>query len=492
MSETPKPNFVVIMSDQHNPHVMGCSGDAVVRTPNLDRLARRGVRFASNYCTFPVCVPARLSFLSSRPCSDIGAWDNSDALGSQVPTFAHALTLAGYDTVLCGRMHLHDPHSQVGFTDRIAGDLLSAYGPTDPKELLGGLPFGTAAHVPTALKFSGPGRTTYQAFDDYVTDVALNYIRDRAREEGKSDRPVCLVVGFVLPHCPFICPRDLFDEYYQQVQMPPLPEGYRDSLHPAVLEYRRRMGMDLPSAEEARTARAAYYGMVTYLDRNIGRLLDALEAASHWRNAIIIYTSDHGDMAGEHAMWMKTCFYEGSVAVPLLFAGPGIAATRNVTAVTSLMDIGPTLIDLAGGEALPDVAGRSLAGFLNGKAAVRDWPDEVIAENAAGNFSRMIRRGDWKLSYFENHDQPQLFNLAEDPQEFHDRANDPDCADIVRLLKSRVLENWSPDQWRAQRARRSGMAAVVRKWAAAIQPRDPYLWVAPEGTLVFPEPHQPG
>ena len=483
-----RPNFLVIMSDQHNPHVLGASGNDVVRTPNLDRLASEGVRFRNAYCTFPLCVPSRMAFLTGRHSCEIEVFSNECFLRSDVPTFAHGLGFGGYETVLCGRMHIVGPDQHHGFTTRLAGDLCTSYGyhKDDLLGACGSIPRPAAGDVRTALEFSGPGRTTYQAYDDHVTDVCLDYLEKRAAGRAGSG-PLCLVLGYVLPHCPYVCPRDLFDEYYEQIRVPELPEGYRETLHPAVLDDRDRRGMDAPTPEQMRRALAAYYGMVTYLDRNVGRVLDALAASPLGQDTVVVYTSDHGDMAAEHRMWAKSCFYEGSVGAPLLASGPGVRS-GVVGANVSLLDVGATLLDLGKCDPLPGAAGRSLAGFLAEGGAVADWPDTAFAEHQVGGaFQRMMRRGPWKLNYFATYDRAQLFNLAEDPFEFCDRAADPACREIVREMTARVLDGWSPEALRQRyNANRLG-TDLLRQWSRAQDIDGPYFWKAPDGCVVFPE-----
>jgi len=281
-----RPNILLIMSDQHNPHILGCTGDEVVRTPNLDGLASGGVTFLNAYCASPLCVPSRMTFLASRHCSDIGVWTNGCVLPSDVPTFVHALGAAGYETILCGRMHFVGPDQRHGFHRRIIGDV-------DPS--LGHIPRATTGQTKVAVEVAGPGRTAYMAYDDAVTETCCEFLRGR-----RGKRPFFLVVGYVLPHCPYICPKQLFREYYEEVQVPELPPGYPERLHLAVREWRRRRGVDELTDDQVRTAKAAYYGLVTYMDERIGEVLGTLKEVGLAEDTVVVYTSDHGDMAGEH------------------------------------------------------------------------------------------------------------------------------------------------------------------------------------------------
>ena len=483
-----RPNFVVVVSDQHHPRVMGYAGDGVVRTPNLDRLAAQGVRFEGTYCGSPLCVPSRMTFLTGRHCSDIGVWSNNCMLASDIPTFAHGLGIAGYETVLGGRMHFVGPDQRHGFERRIIGDVLSPF-PGGPPPDLGHIPTATTGQSRKAVEVAGPGRTAYQAYDMAVTDACCRYLEGRGR--AKDDRPFCLVVGYVLPHCPFICPKRLYDEYHDRVGIPQVPPGYENRLHPAIRLWRERRGVNGLDEATVRRARAAYYGLVTFMDEQIGRLLQALSGTAFAKDTAVVYLSDHGEMAGEHGMWWKSSFYEGSVRVPMLWSWPGrFPEGRVIPRVTSLLDVGPTLLDLAGADLLPGASGRSLAGFLSGSGEVEDWPDEATSENVLWGgepAGRMIRQGPWKLNHYHGYDAPQLFNVAEDPEEFEDRAEDPACAAVRERLLARAREGWDGDRIEAELKRRADGRAVVRRWAGKVAHDLSDFWQAPPGCNVFPE-----
>ena len=237
--------------------------------------------------------------------------------------------------------------------------------------------------------------------------------------------------------------------------------------------------MDQTTPEERLRARAAYYGVVTLMDANVGAILDALEATGFGGDTVLVYTTDHGEMASEHdGMWLKRTFYEGAVSVPLIFSAPGlIRQNTQVDAVTSLMDVGPTLINLAGAEPLPDASGRSLVGFLGEDGSATSWPDTAYAECRTPVWSRMVRRGPWKLNYYAGYDRPQLFNLDQDPDEFHDRADDPSCREIVRELTTAVLEGWSADFCEQRHARNKLWRNYVRRWwKPTRRNRTSFLW----------------
>ena len=482
-----RPNLVVIMSDQHSPHNLGCYGDGLVRTPHLDGLASRGVTFEHAYCASPLCVPSRMTFLTGRHCSDIGVWTNGCMLPSHIPTFAHGLGAAGYETVLGGRMHFVGPDQRHGFEHRIIGDVLGPF-PGGPPPDLGDIPTGTTGQSRQAVEISGPGRTAYQAYDVAVTDACCQFLEQRSHRE--QERPLCLVVGYVLPHCPFIAPRDLYDEYLGQVDIPGVPPQYLDRLHPAVKLWRQKRGVDELTQDDVRRARAAYFGLVTFLDDQIGRLLNTLSSSAFGDNTAVVYASDHGEMAGEHGMWWKSSFYEGSVSVPMIWSWPGhLAEGARVDAVTSLVDVAPTLLDLAGTDPLPDGAGSSLRAFLEGGRPLA-WPDLALSESYNGGeepAARMIRSGPWKLNHYHGFAAPQLFNLVDDPQEVSDRAADPACGQILEELGEEVLARWDGEAIGQILERRRIGQPLLRQWAGVVPHDLSDFWRAPPGCNVFPE-----
>ncbi|MDP6775629.1 MAG: sulfatase-like hydrolase/transferase [Candidatus Latescibacteria bacterium] len=289
-----------------------------------------------------------------------------------------------------------------------------------------------------------------------------------------------------------MCPKDLYDEYYDRVEIPQVPLGYLDRLHPAVQLWREIRRVNGLTEEQVRKARAAYYGLVTYMDEEIGRLLGVLASTSYGEDTAVAYVSDHGEMAGEHGMWWKSSFYEGSAGVPMIWSWPGhLAEGRRVPQVTSLLDVGSTLLDLAGAAPLLGTRGRSLGAFLTGSGdAPRDWPDDALSENYSGRGeppARMVREGPWKLNHYHGYDAPQLFNIEEDPEEFHDRAGDPACADVQARLLARAREEWDGGAIADHVASRADDREALRAWASTVEHDLSDFWQAPEGCNLFPE-----
>jgi len=479
-----RPNVLVIMSDQHHAGVMGCAGDPIAQTPHLDRLAGGGVRFAGAYCPFPLCGPSRMAFMACRHPFEIDLWTNETQLNSDVPTFAHAFLAAGYDTVLSGRMHFVGADQRHGFARRLIGDVPESSHLAAGWKLsrvLGELRDTPGCSLPGVLK-SGPGRTGYHAYDEAVCDATVDWLRSRGAATRDRAEPFLLVAGIASPHCPFVAPPEDFYRYADLIRPDDLPPP-DDALHPLLERWRKDTRVDPPPPIDAQwRTRVAYYGLCTFADRIVGRMLDALAESGLADNTIVVYTSDHGEMLGEHGLWWKSTFYEASARVPLLVRWPGrLAEGRRVPRNVSLIDVGATLLDLAGADPLPSASGRSLRPLLDGDET--QWDDTVFAEHVTAGSAdravvpqRMVRQGPWKYIYSHGM-APQLFDLDDDPGELRDRSADPACADICDRLRALVLRDWDPN-FVARRLRRCREELrLVGQWVDKTQPPEPDpLW----------------
>jgi choline-sulfatase len=280
----------------------------------------------------------------------------------------------------------------------------------------------------------------------------------------------------LLPHCPFIAPKNLFDYYYERVDIPRIV----GDVPPTIRRFRKLRGILEPLPDERiRVARAAYYGMCEYLDLLIGRILDCLDETGLSENTLVVYTTDHGEMAGDHGCWWKSNYYEGSVGVPLIARLPGFVPASSVSqAICSLMDLGPTFSEIAGTEML-DVDGRSIWSILRGNRP-SSWLNETCSEfcDGVGDLylpSRMIRSGRWKLWVYPDQERlpPTLFDLNDDPLEQHDLGNSPALAKVRDQLLSKVLSDWDPET-----VHREGRQAVadwgtLSRWANQTLPENP-------------------
>jgi len=467
-----KKYIFFIFSDQHNSKVMNWAGDSIVRTPHMNRLANGGTAFMNAYTPSPLCVPCRSAMLSTLLPTETGAYTNFNCLRSDQVTFVHSLGLAGYRTVLAGRMHFNGPDQRQGFQERLVGDIT-------PNQVGGpniGFPGGfspLAGQNIIGIQRSGPGSSTVIKFDEAVRDAACDFV------QNLDGNPHFMTIGLYGPHCPFIAPQELYDYYYDKVPLPVIPEGFKKNVHPAIQNWYKVRGMENPDEDEIRRSRAAYYSLVELTDGYIGQILKAIEDRGILDDSLIIYATDHGDMIGDNGLFWKSNFYEGSARVPLIFYAPGkVPAGRRIHQNVSLLDLGPTLIQYTEGPALPRTQGENLMPLI--MEDKKENPDRAVISicgDVKGDApSAMIRKGDWKLIQHHGYSQPQLFNLKEDPAEQNDLGGNPDheiiCKDlleelapffdgekIVEVIKlsqqhTELLKNWNQkikpeviDQW---------------------------------------------
>ena len=461
-----KPNILILMADQLAAAALPVYGNRVAKTPHLDKLAANAVVFRSAYCNSPLCAPSRYAFMSGRLPSAIGAYDNAAELGAQIPTFAHYLRLAGYRTVLSGKMHFCGADQLHGFEERLTTDIYPAdYGWTPDWDRPHERP--SWYHNMSSVAQAGVClRTNQLDFDDEVAFTAERAIFDIAR--SKDRRPFLLVASFTHPHDPFAVPRRYWDLYRESdIDMPaPAPE----SLDPHSRRLRHVCAMDAEPVTEAQAlnARRAYFGAISYVDDNLGRLMQALRSSGLAEDMIVILLSDHGEMLGERGLWYKMNFFEGASRVPLVIASPGRFAPARVAASVSLIDILPTLVDFAGGDASAlgsSIDGRSLSPHLAGREGHDEAIGEYLAEGAIAPMV-MIRRGALKFIHAPP-DPDQLYHLRRDPGERENLAGKPAHTAEVAKFRAEAAERWDlaalDAEVRASQRRRRLVDAALTK-----------------------------
>ena len=365
MPTTP-PNFLIIMADQLNPAFLPAYGHRLVHAPHITALAERGAVFTNAYCNSPLCSPSRAVFMTGQLPSRTGVYDNAAEFRADIPTFAHYLRAGGYRTILSGKLHFCGPDQMHGFEERLTTDIYPAdYGWTPDWERPSERP--QWYHNMSSVTQAGLCTRTNQIdFDDEVVFRAERALFDHAR--AGDGRPFCLVASLTHPHDPYAITKEYWDLYrHEDIDMPRV-RGAPDDPHTARLRHVFAMDAGPPGEAEIRNARHAYYGEISYVDANVGRITRALAAAGFGDDTIVIICSDHGEMLGERGIWYKMNFFEGGARVPLIFSGAGISARRIGSAV-SLADLLPTLVELSGGDAgalAAPIDGRSLAPHLGG------------------------------------------------------------------------------------------------------------------------------
>lgn len=465
-----KPNIVVIMADQLAPHFIGAYGHPVVRTPHIDAIAARGMRFDAAYCNSPLCAPSRSAFMSGQLISRIAAYDNASEFRASVPTFAHYLKSLGYRTCLSGKMHFVGPDQMHGFQDRITTDIYPSDFAWTPDWEAHEERIDKWYHNMATVKESGVAVATFQTdYDDEVEFAARRWLVDRGRDRAAGNRdPFCLVASFIHPHDPYVAMREWWSLYSDdEIGMPEIAVALEDQdpFSRRVMDGIEASTVSL-GAEEIRRARRAYFANVSYFDSKVGAIVKALDVTGELDNTIVVVTSDHGDMLGERGLWYKMNFFEHSARVPLVMAGPGIRHGVAENAC-SLVDLLPTFLEIGGGERgmLGDsIDGRSLMPLARGEF---DPVDEAIGEYCAEMTPYpvfMIRRG--KLKYIHcDADPPQLYDLVRDPQEKANLASNPDYADAAAAFAAEVVGRWNSELLRksiiaTQRSRRALHAAM--------------------------------
>ena len=439
------PNLLILMADQLTASVLAAYGGRIAKTPNIDALAAGGVVFDSFYTNSPLCAPSRFSWMAGQLPSRIGAYDNAAEFGADIPTFAHYLRTAGYQTALSGKMHFCGPDQLHGFEERLTTDIYPAdFGWTPDWTRFEDRPGWY--HTMDSVTQAGPCiRTNQIDFDDEVVFAARQKLFDIAR--GKDRRPFCLVVSMTHPHDPYVTPQPYWDRYKGvEIDMPRVPSlaGNED---PHSTRLRHVIGLNLATItdQKIRDARRAYYGSVSYVDDQMGAMVTALKDARLDDNTIIVVLADHGDMLGERGLWYKMNFYEPACRIPLIMHAPGRFAPRRVAASASLVDLLPTFAELAGGTTLPAYAapidGQSLVPALDGRASRDEVIGEYLGEGAVAPIV-MIRRGRHKFVHCPV-DPDQLYDVASDPDELANLAGSPAHAALVAQFRAEVARRWS-------------------------------------------------
>jgi choline-sulfatase len=458
---TQPANVLFIMSDQHSRHVLGCYGNAAAQTPALDALAARGTRFANSYCNFPICVPSRASFATGRYAHQIGSWDNaSPYVGTEATSWGHRLTEQGHTVTTIGKLHYRRVDDPSGFPDqRLPMHVLEGEG-----DLYGLLRADMPVRPQSRRQVleARAGESEYTRYDRAIAQAAARWLQDEAPVQR---RPWCLFVSFVTPHFPLIAPPEHFNRFHPDDLPWPVqgrPEEWPH--HPVIERHRGQQALGQPFDEATvRNAMVAYYGLVSFMDEQVGRVLQAVDDADLRASTRIVYTSDHGEMLGEHGMWWKSSLYEGSVGVPMIVAGPDIPAGKVRNTNVSLVDCFPTIVEGVGAEFAAvdrDLPGRSLWRL----AREADQAREVFAEYHAifsPSAAFMLRDDRYKYHHYVGF-PPQLFDLQSDPNEEHDLAADPARAGTLARMDRQLRAIVDPED-----ADRRANADQQRKIAAA-------------------------
>lgn len=337
----------MIMTDEHPVFMNGCYGHRSAKTPAIDRLSATGLTFDAAYCPSPICAPSRAAMMAGRHVHTVEVWDNASEFSAEWPTFVHSLRNGGYLTILSGKMHFVGPDQLHGFEERWTQDIYPASFDWT---------YSNKDHVAhnkgqnqKRVFDAGIGRSPDMDYDDEVLFRTTYGLRQLAR--SKSDRPFFLCASFTGPHYPFKAPEKYFNMYTDDdIDLPDIPENFQDFDNEYVkwLRFHGDHHKRVPD-EWIKKARRTILARITMVDEFIGHIMDVLAETGYDKNTIVVFTSDHGDMMGEHNLWFKNAAYDWASRVPFIISGPSVK-TGRVSETISTLDIGPPLCGMTGIE----------------------------------------------------------------------------------------------------------------------------------------------
>ncbi len=465
------PNILFIMLDQWRFDCLGANGNSLIKTPNLDRLARRSANFTQTCVQAPVCVPSRLSFFTGRYPHSHKNRVNYTPYEQPQPKMQRLLKDGGYQTGSAGKLHFHPPtaeHARETGFDKVMLD--DGIGRTDPYS---DYVMWRKANDPKADSYyqqtdPQPGRNPYRALvDKQYTPTAWTgrETRNMLGELASSSQPFFLFSSYFKPHSPHTIPEP-YDALYNDVEIPLPKEVDLEYIHRLPLPVQKmvlRSTRYNTDREQLQWMYRSYYGDVTWLDEEVGATLDALEGSGKADNTIIVVTTDHGDQMLEHGLFGKNVFFEDSVRIPLLVSWPAQIRPGVYSELIETIDVLPSLLELSGLPVPGHIQGRSFAPLIAGDRAGYEPREAMFAENIMpevitngddGYFfepgkgvagirhpdAKMVRTNRWKLNYYVGHGG-ELYDLENDPGEWNNLYDDPAHQTIVRELKG-VLLDW--------------------------------------------------
>ncbi len=478
-----RPNILLILSDEHHPDVAGFAGDVVVDTCHIDRLAERSARFSTAICANPVCTPSRMCLLTGKEAHRCAAWSNHWIIYPEHVTWPRHFATHGYTTALVGKMHFGGRDQMQGFQHRPYGDLRHGLGhQPEPLSMFPGY------HNPESAGVTEIPESLLQ--DVVTTRETLAFLFEQM--DHSPDRPWFVCASYGRPHSPLTAPGRYIRRYRDRVPPVELSEGWLGRLEP----FARLLGDKYAhlTADQSRRGREGYYACVDFVDDCIGELLDGLERAGALDNTVVIYTSDHGEMMGQHGLWGKGVYFEPSIAVPLLFAGPGVdGGGRVIDEPFSLLDLLPTCCALAGlpiPEGLDGVDWSEALGCPEAPAPRQVAPSEFffygsrLADTEQSHDKphlawRAVRDRRWKYVDVQG-GEPLLFDLENDPQERCSLAGDAKQKERCRQLREVLFENFS---WEQIGPQLDADRARLPKHMSGLKPTTPNQYMLPDGRI---------
>jgi iduronate 2-sulfatase len=433
-----KPNVLFIAVDDMN-NDLGCFGHSLVKSPSIDRLAARGVRFERAYCQFPLCSPSRSSLLTGLRPDSTRVFNLQYHFRQDLPdlvTLPQMFIRNGYYVARVGKMYHYGNPGDIGtngLDDRVSW--MERFNPAgrDKTTLeLDIINYTPKRGLGSAMAFlADPTGTDPQHTDGKVTDQAIQLL------EAHKDKPFFIAAGYYKPHCPWVTPKKYFDLYpMDPITLPQITAQTRDDYPPLALASTRPWPYFGITADRARECKRAYYAAISFVDAQIGRLLDAVDRLGLRDNTIIVFWSDHGYHLGEHGLWFKQSCFEESARVPLIISVPGQKTAGQASArPVELVDLYPTLADLAGLTPPKHVQGFSLRPLIDDPQAPWDHPAYTQVQRGADP-GHSVRTERWRYTEWAfGKKGEELYDHENDPQELHNLAHEAKYADVVAQMK---------------------------------------------------------
>lgn len=446
------PNVLFMIADDLN-CFLGCYGDSMAKTPNIDRLAARGVRFERAYCPFPLCGPSRNSLLTGLYPNSTGILTNGQIFRQTIPdqiSMPQAFRQAGYFAARIGKLYHYGVPTSIGTNghdDSASWEVEANPAGVDRLEEHPNIFSLVPGQFGGALSWYASPKND-EAHTDYLNAEDAAWILERCAK--RKDRPFFLAVGFFRPHTPYVAPKSYFDLHPEKTM--PVVQGVKEDqadIPPAGLASYKK-DQDQLTDELRRQCRQAYCASISFMDAQVGRVLDALDRQGLAGNTIIVFTSDHGYHTGEHGLWQKMSLFEESARVPLLVVAPGAAAKGAVARTpVSQVDLFPTLAELTGIKAPANLQGQSLVAILKDPNAIgRGWAVTQVSRQAAKGqrkegaksfFGYSLRTPRWRYTEWDEGRQGrELYDHDADPRELTNLASDPAQTSTIAELSEQL------------------------------------------------------
>jgi choline-sulfatase len=407
-------DIVMVLSDQHSFDASSLHSDGICETNNLSRIAQEGINYTNAYCNSPLCVPSRMSFLTGKLPSNTLIFDNDSALGSDIPTLAHALGARGYKTILVGRMHFKGIDQNHGFDERLVGDITSQYWGMKRPELS---IYADSLKMSGCQKIMGKGYSPVHEYDNMVYEEALKQL------SKEHDQPIFMIVGFYGPHFPYIGVEDLYEKYLNKKS---LDVDYSKAYE----EYEYLV--QETSAEKRKKISSAYYSMCEDLDNKVGKIYDAYKNYLSEKDGLFIYTSDHGDQLGKRGLFGKITFYQDSIKIPLIIKEMNIDKSSVREDPVSLIDLSRTIVDYSNSH-LPNMDGENI--LSNKKCKPVKIEQMHMTDNIY--FGQCVISNNYKLTKLK--DSYKLIHLANDSNEEIDIKNNE--IEVFKQLQENMIDD---------------------------------------------------